>query len=155
MPNQVEFSVDVKTSNAPPSGFQGYQIVLQYSGMLSLQNQPGLGENRWAPCAGNGFESNTPPTTTQPGRYVIGCKAGPPPRTYKGVLANVHFICKAAGMSQVSIIGGGGADVSFYERPSIYGNRIFLPSDAKDVRLNHVLKNVADSVSIRCGEGLR
>jgi hypothetical protein len=145
VPAQAGFSVDVKTGPAPARGFQGYQIVLQYSGSLTLEQQAGLAENRWAACGSNGFESKTAPTASQPGRYTIGCKAGPPPRTYKGVLANIHFICKGSGTGQIDIVGGAGAQVSFYDRPSIYGNRIFLASDPKNG------KNVADAVTVRCG----
>lgn len=144
VPAGASFSVDVKTGPAPASGFQGYQIVLQYRG-LSFVDQVGLGENRWPPCRNTGFDQNTPPTLTQPGRYTLGCKGGPPPRTFKGVLANVHFGCGEGSGGQIDIIGGGGAFVSFYDRPSINGNRIFLFADPKNG------KNVADAVTIRCG----
>ena len=62
-----------------------------------------------------------------------------------GILANIHFGCKGTGSGLISIIGGGGAQVSFYERPSIYGNRIFLAADPKGG------KQLADAVLINCG----
>jgi hypothetical protein len=144
VPAGATFSIDIKTDRAPPQGFQGYQIVLQYRN-LTFVNQAGLAENRWPACPNVGFEQSTLPTASAPGRYTLGCKAGPPPRTYKGVLANVHFSCGQGSGGQIDIIGGGGAQVSFYDRPSINGNRIFLPP------VNKGGKNVGDAVRVQCG----
>jgi hypothetical protein len=140
------FSVDVKTGTTPDGGFQGYQIVLRYSSNLNLVQQPALTENSWPNCPDFGFEQKAAPTTTAPGRYILGCKAGPPPKDYKGPLANIHFTCKG-GTGQIDLVGGAGSQVSFYDRPSIFGNRVFLvPRATKDG------VQVADSVRINCGE---
>jgi hypothetical protein len=136
------FSIDVLTDPAPT--FQGYQIVIQYSGNINLVQQPALTENEWPRC-GPGFETKTLPSAGAPGRYVLGCKSGPPATNYSGVLANIHFSCKGSGSGLIGIIGGAGAHVSFYDRPSIFGNRIFLASEAKGgIRY-------ADAVVINCG----
>jgi hypothetical protein len=151
VPLQSTFSIDVKTGPAPSQGFQGYQIVLQYTAGLTLKQQPGLAENRWPPCTTVGYEQKLGPTSTQGSRYILGCKGGPPPRTFKGILANVHFNCTAPGTQQIDIIGGGGSQVSFYDRPSIFGNRIFLASDPKTPAGGGSTKQVADAVRIQCG----
>ena len=138
----------MKTDQAPDSGFSGYQIVLQYTGNLNLVQQGGLSENRWPPCGqgilGGSYEAKIVTGAGNPGRYIIGCK-GPIDKDYKGILANIHFACKGTGSGLISIIGGGGAQVSFYDRPSIHGNRIFLAADPKGG------KQLADSVLINCG----
>jgi hypothetical protein len=139
------FGVDVKTDAGPENGFQGYQIVLQYGGDIAVVQQAALTENDWPGC-NYGFEQETDPSTGAPGRYVIGCDSGSPATAYSGVLSNIRFACTGAGTGFVSILGGPGARVSFYNRPSIYGNRIFLAGDA---RAGQVL---ADSVLIQCGE---
>jgi hypothetical protein len=154
----ASFSIDVKTGAAPASGFQGYQIVIQYTSGLTLKPQPGLQENRWPPCRDNGFEQFIAPTRTTAGRYILGCKGGPPPRTFKGVLANIHFTCSQIGIAQIDIVGGAGSQVSFYDRPSIYGNRIFLASDPKSTPIvsgSTANKQVADDVRIQCGQIVR
>jgi hypothetical protein len=102
-----------------------------------------------------GYEQKIAATSTQGARYVLGCKAGPPPRTYKGVLANIHFNCTGTGTQQIDIIGGGGAQVSFYDRPSIYGNRIFLFADPKTPVSGGPTKQVADAVRVQCGQVVR
>jgi hypothetical protein len=137
------FSVDVKTGPAPSTGFRGFQLVVQYTGSITFDPQAGLGESRWPKCE-TGFESLATPTASSPGVYTLGCKATPPLRTYKGVLANLHFLCKGSGTGQVLIVGGAGSNVSFYDRPSINGNRIFLASDPKKG------KDIADAVVISC-----
>jgi hypothetical protein len=67
------------------------------------------------------------------------------------VLANIHFSCGESGGGQIDIIGGGGASVSFYDRPSIYGNRIFLIADSKTPTGGGAKTQAADSVHIQCG----
>jgi hypothetical protein len=146
------FSVDIKTGPAPDSGFRGYQIVLQYRN-VTFVDQPGIGENRWPPCPDVGSEQNTPPSGSTPGKYVLVCKAPPPPHTYKGVLANIHFTCVPGTTGQIDIIGGGGAVVSFYDNPGIGGNRYFLASDPKTPVGGGSSKSVADAVRIKCGTG--
>jgi hypothetical protein len=146
------FSVDIKTGPAPDVGFRGYQIVLQYRN-VTFVDQAGLSENAWPPCPDVGSEQNTPPSGSTPGRYVLVCKAPPPPHTYKGVLANIHFTCVAGTTGQIDIIGGGGAVVSFYDNPGIGGNRYFLASDPKTPVGGGSSKNVADAVRIKCGSG--
>jgi hypothetical protein len=140
-----EFSVDVHTDAGPPNGYQGYQVVIQYSGNLSLVQQDGLAENRWPRCAGRGVEQMTAPMASAPGRYVLGCTSTLPARTYEGVLANVHFACKGTGSGLISIVGGGGAYVSFYHKPSINGDRIFLAGDPEGGQ------QLADAVIVHCG----
>jgi hypothetical protein len=148
------FSIDIKTDRAPPQGFQGYQIVLQYRG-LGFVNQDGLAENRWPRCPNVGSEQNINPTTSAPGRYTLVCKGGAPPTTYKGVLANVHFSCGKSSAGQIILVGGGGAFVSFYDKPSIYGNRIFLPPVPVAPMGGGPNVNAGDAVTIQCGGQLR
>jgi hypothetical protein len=150
LPAGTTFSVDIKTDRGPPEGFQGYQIVLQYRG-VTFVDQPGLSENVWPECPDVGSETNTPPSGSTPGRYTLVCKAGPPPEPYKGVLANIHFSCVLGAVGQIDIIGGAGASVSFYDRPSISGNRIFLAADPKTPVAGGTAKNVADAVRTQCG----
>jgi hypothetical protein len=149
VPAGVTFSIDIKTDRGPTQGFQGYQILLQYKG-VNFVNQAGLGENRWPRCPNVGSEQNTLPTATQPGQYVLTCKGGPPPTTYKGVLANIHFSCKPGG-GQIILVGGGGAFVSFYDRPSISGNRIFLPPIPVPPVWGGANVSAGDAVRIQCG----
>ncbi|MDZ4279107.1 MAG: flexitail domain-containing putative surface protein [Dehalococcoidia bacterium] len=138
------FSVDVLASSPPAVGYEAFQIVLQYPNLLTLQQQPGTGENR-SPKCNLGSEEKTAPTSTTPGRYLLSCKLGPPITHYAGTLANVQFDCgTGGGQAQIDLIGGTGANVSVYVNPSIFGSLIFLKSVAKGS------KNVADSVVINC-----
>jgi hypothetical protein len=109
-----------------------------------------LAENRWPLCTA-GFEQKSPATAARSARYIIGCKSSVKPRPFKGVLANVHFTCSQVGIGQIDIIGGSGSQVSFYDRPSISGNRIFLASDPKAPVGGGGTKQVADAVRIQCG----
>jgi hypothetical protein len=147
VPPGTTFSVDVGTDAGPPQGFQGYQTILQYSGDIALVQQPGLEEDAWPRCVGNGFEQHTAQAAGAPGRYVLGCDAGAPSQTYSGALSNVHFSCKGSGAGLVSIVGGAGAMTSFYHRPSVQGNRIFLMGDGSAGQV------LADAVVIDCGAG--
>jgi hypothetical protein len=149
VPAGATFSIDIKTDRGPPQGFQGYQIVLQYKG-VNFVNQAGLGENRWPRCPNFGSEQNVNPTASAPGRYTLVCKGTPPPTTYKGVLANVHFTCKPGG-GQIILVGDGGARVSFYDKPSIFGNRIFLPSVSVPPVWGGASVKAGDAVRIQCG----
>jgi hypothetical protein len=143
------FSVDVHTDAGPPNGFLGYQVVLQYSGNINMVDQGGLAENRWPRCSHPGLEQSSAASTGAPGRYTLGCAAGvsAAPQTYSGALANVHFTCKGSGTGLISILGGGGSMVSFYHRPSINGNRIFLAGDG------YAGQQMADAVVVECGGG--
>jgi len=136
------FSVDVKSS-PPPRGFSGYQIVIRYTGNLTLWDQQGITENRWPGCPNYGSDTLTQPANGQPGQYVLVCKGTL--ESYRGILANIHFSCGAGTTAgQIDIVGGAGATVSFFNRPSIYGNRIWLNSYTKGGT------QVADSVHIHC-----
>jgi hypothetical protein len=136
------FSLDVKAS-PPRGGYSGYQIVIRYTGNLTLWDQQGITENRWPGCPNYGSDTLTPPANGQPGLYVLVCKGTL--QSYNGFLANIHFSCSdATSDGQIDIIGGAGAIVSFFNKPSIYGNRIWLNSYTKGS------SQVADSVHIHC-----
>lgn len=150
IPPQTTFSIDIKTANGPSNGFRGYQIVLQYTANLTLSQQGGIGENRWPPCSA-GFEQKVAGTAVRSPRYILGCKSGLKPRPFKGVLANIHFTCATIGTGQIDIVGGAGSQVSFYDRPGVQGNRIFLASDPKVPVTGGAAKQVADAVRIQCG----
>jgi len=138
------FSVDVVANGPPPLGYTAYQAVLQYAASVTLQQQPGLSENQ-APACFPGSESKLDPAAGQPGRYSINCKLSTQKTHYSGTLANVQFVCPAAGgKAQIDLVGGSGAKVSTYVNPSIFGSLIFLKSTAKDG------KQVADSVLVNC-----
>ncbi len=138
------FSVDVLASQPPPLGYTAFQIVLQYSANLTLQQQPALAASR-APACNLGTEEKVAPVNGQPGRYILACKVGPPPITYSGILANVQFVCPAGGGSaQIDIVAGAGPKVSAYVLPGIKTSIIYLKSQAKGGKL------VADSVLINC-----
>ena len=126
------FSVDVLASQPPPDGYTGYQVVLQYSGMISFVNQTGTVENEWPPC----HQDFVTEDLTKPNMYVLACKSGvvPNPSTYTGVLANVHFVCKKPGPAQLDLVGGAGSQVSFYSRLPVSGQplRVFLKGLFKD-----------------------
>jgi hypothetical protein len=141
------FSVDVMTDGGPPNGYQGYQTVVQYSGAISLVDQKGLAENRWPRCAGPGVEQFDPSGDGAPGRYILGCANSDAAQAYDGPLANLHFACTGAGTGLISLVGGGGAHVSFYYKPSINGNRIFLAGDSS------AGQTLADAVVVECGGG--
>jgi hypothetical protein len=145
------FSVDVKA--VPPlGGFSAYQIVVRYTNNLTFWPQSGLAENRWPRCPSSvyglfaGSESLTPPTSTRPGTYKLTCK-GTLDKTFKGVLANLHFSCNGPGAGQIDLIGGAGSVVSFFFRPSTYSSYYWLASSAKGSL------QVADAVHIQCGSG--
>ena len=138
------FSVDVLASQPPPSGYTAFQIVLQYSASLALQQQPGLAESR-APTCDFGTKEYIVPTDGQPGRFILACKVGPPAISYGGVLANVQFVCPAQGGSaQIDIVAGEGPKVSAFVLPGIKTSMIYLKSQAKGAKL------VADAVLINC-----
>jgi hypothetical protein len=140
----LSFSVDVLATQPPSGGYTGYEIVLQYSGVISLVNQPGTQENRWPPCQpAYATEDKTKPST-----YVLVCKAGvlPNPSTYTGALANVHFVCKEAGTAQIDLVGGAGSQVSFYGRLPVSGQslRVYLKGLTKGA------KEVGDYLQVSC-----
>ena len=138
------FSVDVFASQPPVGGYTAFQVTLQFSDILTLQQQDGVSESR-APSCSSGSEEKIAGAPGVPPRYILTCKVGPPAITYTGALANVQFDCPPAGGSaQIDIIGGAGPKASAYVTPSIFGAVVFLKSVAKDGKL------VADSVLINC-----
>jgi hypothetical protein len=142
--NASGFSVDVFASQPPLGGYTAFQVVVQYSDILTLQQQDGLGESR-APACSSGSEEKIAGAPGVPPRYILTCKVGPPAITYTGALANVQFDCPPnGGEAQIDIVGGAGAKTSAYISPSIFGSTIFLKSYTKDG------KQVADSVLINC-----
>jgi hypothetical protein len=138
------FYVDVRTDAGPTTGYQGYQAVLQYSGTIRLVDQSGLAENRWPRCAGLGVEQAIAPAGPVPGRYIVGCTTTSVPQVFEGSLANVHFACTGPGTGSIAVIGGAGSTVSFYQRQSISGSRIFLAGDSGGGQV------LADAVVVRC-----
>ena len=133
------FSVDVYALVPPEDGYTIYKIVLQYSENLTLQQQPGITENRWAACI-SGSE------TKAPGRYTLTCKGGSTASTYSGVLANIQFVCDGEENGQVDLIGGIGTSNSHYFNSN-------LAPGIEETYLKSVSKNgkqVADSVVISC-----
>jgi hypothetical protein len=118
--------------------------MLQYSGVISFINQPGTEENSWPPCSAE----YTTEILTKPNAYVLSCKPGvlPNPSTYTGALVNVTFICKDSGTAQLDLVGGGGAQVSFYSRLPIGGQpvRVYLKGLFKGA------KEVGDFLQITC-----
>jgi len=115
------FSVDVLATQPPAMGYTGYEVALQYSGVISLLNQPGTQENRWPPCQPAYASENK----AQPNVYVLACKSGltPDASTYTGALANVTFVCKQAGTAQIDLVGG---PTSFYSRLPIGGQPMLV-----------------------------
>ncbi len=138
------FSVNIRTDAGPPGGYQGYQAVLQYSGTIRLVDQSGLAENRWPRCAGLGLEQSTAPVGSALGRYIVGCTTTSAAQVYEGSLANVHFACTGPGTGSIAVIAGAGSTVSFYQRQSISGSRIFLAGDSSGGQV------LADAVVVRC-----
>jgi hypothetical protein len=139
----LPFSIDVLAQEPPPTGYTGYQIVLQFSPNITLQQQPGLGENRWPDCdPAFGSEDKT-----KPNHYILTCKAGqlPDHSDHTGVIANIQFTC-TQGIGQIDLIGGAGSQVSFYARLPQSGGpvRVYLKSLVK------ASKDVADAVIINC-----
>ncbi len=138
------FSIDVLASQPPPLGYTGYQVVLQYSGVINLVNQTGSEENEWPPCA----PEFTTEDLSKTNMYVLACKSGvvPNPSTYTGALANVHFVCKEPGTAQIDLVGGPGSQVSFYSRLPQGGQplRVYLKGLFKGP------KEVGDAFQITC-----
>ena len=131
----VGFSIDVVADAPPTAGYVAYQIALQFSPSITLQQQPGLSEHLVGDCI-LGSE------TKGPGSYTLKC--GLDDRTmFSGALANIQFNC-SGGSGQIDLIGGAGAGVSVYVDPNIQGSLVFLKSADKGGKL------VADSVSITC-----
>ncbi len=135
------FSIDVLADTQPTTGFTAYQAVVQFSSLLSLQQQIGTSENVWPACNPS-FASED---KSVPNRYRIQCGSGTTGNIlYTGPLVNLHFTCPAQGGSaQVDLIGGAGTAVSKYVRsgtPSI----VFLKSVDKSGT------DVADAVLINC-----
>lgn len=136
LPEGGAFSVDVVADVPPSSGYMAYVVVLQYPPGLTLQQQPGLDENRAKACLA-GSESK------EEGRYRLNCKTGK--THYRGPLANVQFECNPeGGVYQIDLVGGKGTGGSYYVRPTIFGSLIFLKSQMKDG------KPVADAVVVSC-----
>lgn len=138
------FSVDVLATQPPSGGYTGYEIELQYSGVISLLNQAGTQENQWPPCQ----PAYVTEDLAKPHAYTLACKSGvvPEPSTYTGSLANVQFVCKTPGTAQLDLVGGAGSQVSFYSRLPVGGQslRVYLKGLAKGA------KEVGDYLQITC-----
>ena len=135
------FVVEVVASGPPEAGYSAFKVVVQYSGNVTLVEQPGFAENKSPVC-------DLPVESALPGRYVLTCKAVPAgsgQRTdYNGALANLHFVCKG-GPAQIDIVAGDAAGGSIYTQPGDTSPVIVtLLSQPKGV------KDVADSVHINC-----
>ena len=130
------FSIDVLAAIVPPEGYTRFQIVVDYSTkFFTLQQQTGFDEVVWPDedCDRVGFGEET----KDPGQYVITCKReGNQNSTFVGPLANIQFVCKQQGAGVVQIVAGTSlAKSSYYFRPTIFGNFVFL--DAPDsVQIN-------------------
>ena len=133
----VGFSIDVVADAPPAAGYTAYQIALQFSSNITLQQQPGVSEHLVGNC-------NLGSETKGPGKYTLSCKLDGR-TTFSGALANIQFNC-SGGSGQVDLLGGAGAGVSVYVDPNIQGSLVFLKSANKGGKL------VADSVSITCLE---
>ncbi|MCH8901405.1 MAG: hypothetical protein IIC88_03820 [Chloroflexi bacterium] len=139
------FSVDVFALVPPEDGYTTYNIVLQYSSNLILQQQPAVGnvpgENRWPDCVIGGK------TESAAQRFTITCKGGTT-STYSGILANIQFKCDAEGQTgRIDLVGGENIGASYYFRTLSFVPffvREYLVSVAKDSKL------VADAVVINC-----
>jgi hypothetical protein len=138
LPAAGTFVVEVVANQPPLSGYTAYNAVVQYSGDPTLQQSPGLSENK-APNCGLGSESK------QPGVYSINCKVGQTNHT--GPLANAQFMCGAQRTIQIDLVGGTTAQSSYYVSPSVFGNLVFLKSVTKPGGT----KLVADSLFVNCG----
>ena len=146
IPEGSGFSIDVVATLPPVGGYTAWQIVVNYSSSLGLQQQAGLSESRWDyPCNippyEVSFESKTGPGGGNKGSYLLSCRPKPapsPPSTYTGALANVQFTC-LGGSGQIDLVGGGGNDVSYYFRPSTTPPEFYF-----------LKAQIADSVQINC-----
>ena len=121
------FSIDVIASVVPPEGYSRFQAVIDYSTkFFTLQQQTGFDEVVWPDegCDLVGFGEEI----KDPGQYLITCKrAGSQNSTYAGALANIQFVCKQVGVGIITIVAGTSIDKSsYYFRPSIEGNFVFL-----------------------------
>lgn len=137
------FDVRVLATTPPAAGYTAFQVVLQFGPGVNLVAQQNLEESK-VPCIA-GSE------TIGDGTYRMDCKLigfgdSTPPVTAPGPLANILFMCKGEGTTQIDLVGGAGANVSAYTSPSIGGTTVFLKSVQKGT------KAVADAVYVNCTE---
>ncbi|MCI0849488.1 MAG: hypothetical protein J4N26_00885, partial [Chloroflexi bacterium] len=121
------FSIDVLASAIPPEGYTRFQIVLEFSdSVFNLRQQDGFDEVVWPDEGCDEFGRGE--ETKDPGQYLITCKrTGSENSGHIGVLANIEFVCKQKGVGVIEILGGTSiAKSSFYFRPAIGGNLVFL-----------------------------
>jgi len=134
------FAVEVVASGPPVGGYSAFKVVVQYSGNVTLNPQPGFSEGKSPIC-------EIPVELVTYNRYTFSCKKVPvfsrQLSNYNGALANVFFTCNG-GPAQIDIIAttGGG---SLYSKPgTVNPVSIFLNSQTKGNQ------QVADSVRINC-----
>jgi hypothetical protein len=141
VPAGPEFSIEINADVIPVEGYTVYQAVVQYSTNLTLIQQPDRTENIWPAADCNRIGSGE---VKGVGHYELTCKAEFL-SNHVGPIADLHFKCpKAGGMARVDLIGGTTLDSSFFFRPNIGGNIVWLKSVPKAPKV------VADSIIFNC-----
>jgi hypothetical protein len=128
----VAFSVDILAHTAPPAGYDGYGVRLEFSSGIAIQPQPGNSENLWGDVDET-TECEEPSDSA--GFYQLACfKGNVALNSFATELANVQFTCTGTG-GTITILGGvGNASTVSYFRDLPFGGSVnFVKGDSVQI----------------------